>query len=112
MRCSGGMSRPVSTAIPLRLTLRTEQILSLAPRRNRSNLPPIPALSSRVAFRVSPICPTTPSTASADMKQVFGAKPARFFLLLNPWIATNSGVEGVVSVSAADKNSRSTSQNN
>ena len=70
MRCSGGPSRPVSTAIPLRLTSRMEQNLSLAPSRNRLNLLPVPPLSSRVAFCVSPICPTTPSTASADMKQV------------------------------------------
>jgi hypothetical protein len=77
---SGGLSRPVSTAIPLRLTPRTEQNLSLAPCRNRSNLPPIPPLSSRAAFCVSPICPTTRSTASADMKQPFGGKPDRYCL--------------------------------
>ena len=34
----GGPSWPVSTAIPLRLTSRMEQNLSLAPSRNRLNL--------------------------------------------------------------------------
>ena len=72
----------------------------------------IPPLSSRVAFYVSPICPTTRSTASADMKQPFGAKPARSCLRLMPWIAANHGIEGAVSVSAAGKNCRSTSPRN
>ena len=40
--------------------------LSLAPRRNRSNLSPIPPLSSRVAFCVSPICPTTRSIVTGN----------------------------------------------
>ena len=72
--------------------------------RKSLNRPSIPPPSSRVAFCDSPICPTTRSTASADMKQPFGAKPARSFLLLMSWIAANHGIEGAVSVSAADKN--------
>ena len=61
-------------------------------------------LSSRVAFCVSPTCPTTRSTASADTKQPFGAKSARSCLRLMPWIAANHKIGGAVSVSAADKN--------
>ena len=45
------------------------------------------------------------STASVDMKQPFGAKPARSFLLLMPWIAASHGIEGAVS---ATTNSPST----
>jgi len=51
--------------------------------------------SSRVAFYVSPICLTTRSTASADTKQPFGARLARFCLHLMSWVAANHGIEGV-----------------
>ena len=122
MRCSGGPSgqvhqppREVVYALfgraesasfdrdpaPANLTNGTES--SLAPSRNRLNLLPVPPLSSRVAFCVSPICPTTPSTASADMKQAFGAKPDRSFLLSISWIAANHGIGGAVSVLAVAK---------
>ena len=70
----------------------------------RARTPSIPPSSSRGAFCDSPICPTARSTASADMKQPFGAKPARSFLLLMSWIAASHGIEGAVSLSAADKN--------
>jgi hypothetical protein len=63
--------------------------------------------SSRVAFCVLPICPTASSTASADMKQLFGAKPARSFLLLSS-CAANHGIGGAVNVSAVGKNCQST----
>ena len=108
----GRADSAVSTAIRHRTASRTERKPCPAPRRNRRNLPSIPPLSSRVAFCVSPICPTTRSTASADMKQPFGAKSARSFLRLMPWIAANHGIEGAVSVSAAGKNCRSTSPRN
>ena len=75
---------------------RTKRKPCRAPCRNLSNLPSIPPLSSRVAFCVSPICPITRSIASADMKQPFGAKPARSFLRLMPWIAANRGIENAV----------------
>ena len=58
----------------------------------------IPPANSRFAFCDLPICPTTRSTASADMKQPFGAKPGRSFLPLMPWIAVNRGIEGAASV--------------
>jgi hypothetical protein len=47
--------------------------------RMRLNLRPglVQTLSSRDAFCVSPICPATPSIASAVTKQLFGGKSAR-----------------------------------
>jgi hypothetical protein len=103
-RCSGGPTWAVSTAILHRTVSRTEQKPDPLPCRNLLKLPSIPTLSSRVAFYVSPICPTTRSTASADMKQPFGAKAARSCLRLMPWIAANHGIEGAASTSAAGKN--------
>ena len=76
--------------------------------RNPSKLLSILPLSSRVAFCVSPICPTTRSTASADMKQPFGAKPARSCLHLMPWIAANHGIEGAVYALAIGRDCQST----
>ena len=92
------------------ITNETEAVPSSVPKSVEP--PSIPPLSSRVAFCVSPICLTTRSTASADMKQPFGAKPARSCLHLMPWIAANHGIEGAVSVSAAGKNCRPTSPRN
>jgi hypothetical protein len=99
MPCLDGLNQAVSTRIQHRTVARTKPETCPAPS---------PPPSSRVAFCDSPICPTTRSTASADMKQPFGAKPARSFLLLMPWIAAKHGIEGAVSVSEANKNSRST----
>ena len=103
MRCSGGLTRSVSTAIRHRTVSQMEQKPCPAPCRNLSDLPLIRPLSSRVASCVSPICPTTRSIASAGMKQPFGAKPARSCLHWTPWIAANHTIEGAVSVSAAGK---------
>jgi hypothetical protein len=64
----------------------------------------IPTIEFARCFCDSPICPTARSTASADMKQPFGAKPGRSFLLLMSWLAASHGIEGAVSLSAADKN--------
>jgi len=68
MRCSGGLSRPASTAIRHRAVSRMEQKPCPAPCRNLSNLISILPLSLRGAFCVSPICPTMRSIASADMR--------------------------------------------
>jgi hypothetical protein len=67
-------------------------------------LPFIPPLSWRGASCVSPICRTTRSTASADMKQPFGARPARFCLHSMFWAAANHGIGGTVSLPADGKN--------
>ena len=83
MRCSGGLTRSVSTAIRHRTVSQTEQKPCPAPCRNLSDLPSIRPLSSRVAFCVSPICPTTRSIASADMKQPFGAKSGQILFALD-----------------------------
>ena len=72
----------------------------------RTEMPSILPLTSRVAFCVSPICPTTRSIASADMKQPFGARPARSCLRSMRWIVANHKKEGAVSASAVDKTSR------
>jgi hypothetical protein len=72
------------------------QKLCPAPCRSLSRLPVILPPSSRVAFCVLPICPTTHSIASAGMKQPFGAKPARSCLRLAAWIAANHTIEGAV----------------
>ena len=76
--------------------------------RNRANLRSILTLNSRVAFYEWPICPTTRSTASAAMKQPFGAKSAESCLRSMLWIAANPRREDAVSVSAAYKNCRPT----
>ena len=104
----GRADSAVSTAIQHRMAARTKLKTCPTPSANPSRLLSILPQSSRVAFCVSPICPTTRSIASADMKQPFGAKPARSFLLLMSWIAANHGIEGAVSVSAGGKNCRST----
>ena len=83
---------PASRGIP------NEQKPRPAPGRKPS-IPSIPPIS-RVAFCASPICPTTRSTASADTKQPFGAKPARSCLRSMPWIAANHR-RGAASASAA-----------
>jgi hypothetical protein len=80
---SDGPMRGVLTATPLRLISQMVRNPSPAPCRNL-NLPQILPLSLHVAFYVSQICPITRSTASADMKQPFGAKPDRSCLLLKP----------------------------
>ena len=105
-RCSGGLTWSVLTAIRRRSAPQTVRKPCPAPARNPSIPPPILPLISRVVFCVSPICPTMRSTASADTKQPFGAKPGRSCLLSMPWIAANHRTEGDVSVSAAGENCR------
>jgi hypothetical protein len=102
--CSVALTRPASTT-PIQHCTVARTILKTftAPTRTPSRLLSILPLSSRVAFCVSPIWATTRSIASAGTKPPFGAKPARSFLLLKPWIAANHGIEGAVSVSTADK---------
>ena len=100
-RCSGGLISASFDRDPASHGITNGTEAGPAPCRNLLNLLSIPPLSSRVAFCVSPICPTTRSIASADMKQRFGAKPARSYLRLMPWIAANHRIEGAVSVWAA-----------
>jgi hypothetical protein len=69
-----------------------------------SNLPSIPPLTSRAAFCVSPICPTSRSIASADTKQLFGAKPGGFCLLSMLWVVAGHRSVGAVSVTATGRN--------
>jgi hypothetical protein len=76
-RCSGGLTRSVSTAFRHRTAVPKPR---QARNRRLSTLPSILPPSSRVAFCVSPICPTTPSTASVDMKQPFGVGQVLFAL--------------------------------
>jgi hypothetical protein len=109
--CSGGLTRAVSAAIRPRTASRTKWKTCPALCPNLSNPPSLP-LSSCVAFCVSPACPTTRSTASANMKRLFDAKCARSCLRLMPWIAANHRTEGAVSVSAAGKDCRSTVPSN
>ena len=86
------------------ITNGTETVPNSGPKS--SNLPSIPPLTSRVAFCVSPICPTSRSIASVDTKQPCGAKSARSCLLSMPWIVANHKREGAVSVSVAGKTCR------
>jgi hypothetical protein len=65
-------------------------------------------LAFSLAFCVSPICPTTRSTASVDMKQPFGAKLARSCLRSMPWIAANRRKDGPVFMSTVGMNCRPT----
>ena len=60
-------------------------------------------------FCVSPICPTTYSIASADMKQPCGAKSVRSCLLSMPWIALNHKRDGAGSVLLSGKTCQPTS---
>jgi ERF superfamily len=106
--CSDGLNQAVSTHIQHRTTARTKPETCPAPSGNPSRRLSIPPQSLRVAFCVSPICPTTRLTASADMKRPFGAKPARSFLHSMSWIAADHGIEGAVSVSVVGKNCRFT----
>jgi hypothetical protein len=62
--------------------------------------------SSRVAFCVLPICPTSHSTASAAMKQPFGAKSAGFYTLSMPWIDANHKKEDADAISMIGQNYR------
>jgi hypothetical protein len=86
--CSDGLTQAVSTQIQHRTAAHTDPSKRLC----------IPPANSRFAFCDLPICPTTRSTASVDMKQPFGAKPGRSFLPLMPWIVANRGIEGAASV--------------
>ena len=101
----GGPTWSVLTAIGSHDATNGTEALP-CPARNPSIPPPILPPISRVVFCVSPICPTMRSTASADMKRPFGAKPGRSCLLSMHWIAANHRTEGDVSVSAAGKNCR------
>ena len=96
MQSSSGLSRSVSTRIRYRTTFPTKQKQCPVQGLFLSDLPTIPPLILRVAFCVWPICPTMRSIASADTKQPFGGKPARFCLLSMHWIAVNHKREGAV----------------
>ena len=105
MRCSGGLTRRFRTASGVAPHHNGTEALSGSGRTlARSILP----LTSRVAFCVSPICPTSRSTASADTRQRYGAKSVRFYSHSMPWIAASRRREGGVTVSAAGKNWRPT----
>jgi hypothetical protein len=56
-------------AAPANITNGIESFAGSAPKS--VDLPPIPPLSSRVAFCVSPICPTTRWIASSGMKTLW-----------------------------------------
>ena len=104
MRCSGGLTR--SVLIRHRTPSPTKQKQCPVQGLVLSNLPPIPPLTSRVAFCVWPICPTSRSIASADTKQPCGAKPAKSCSRSMHWIVVNHKREGAVSVSVAGKTYR------
>jgi hypothetical protein len=104
MPCLDGPTQAVSTQIQHRTAAHTKLETCPAPSGNPSKRLTIPPPSSRDAFCDLPICPTTCSTASADMEQPFGAKAARSCWRLMPWIAANHGIEGAASTSAAGKN--------
>jgi hypothetical protein len=70
-RTNSSQFRPGSSIARQRTKLKTGSI-------QKSVKTAVNPLSSRVAFCASPICLTTRSTASAAMKQPFGARPARF----------------------------------
>ena len=104
MRCSGGLTR--SVLIRHRTPSPTKQKQCPVQGPVLLNLPPIPPLTSRVAFCVSPICPTSRSIASADTKQPCGAKPAKSCSRSMHWIVVSHRREGAVSVSVAGKTYR------
>ena len=104
MQGLGGLILSRPTPIEHRTAPQTEQTPGPALDRN----PLIPPPSSHVAFCVWPICPTTRSTGSADMRQPFGAKPAGPCLLLMFWIAADHRIEGPVSGLAAATDCRPT----
>ena len=96
----GGAALDRHSKIKRMMALR---VLAAAPRSRMGRAPglpymprgsAIPTLSSRVAFCVSPIRPTTRSIASGDMKQPFGATLARSCLHAMPWIAANRRKDG------------------
>jgi hypothetical protein len=73
-----GRAKPISyDRDPPRRILRTQKKRWRGPSRILSDLLSALPLNSRVAFCVLPTCPTSPSTASAAMKQPFGAKRVR-----------------------------------
>ena len=100
----GRLILSMPTPIVHRTASQTEPKPGPALVRNPLILPPI----SHVAFCVSPICPAIRSIASADMKQPFGAKSARFCLPSMHWIVANHKRECAVSVSVAGKTCRPT----
>ena len=77
------LTQAVSTQIQHRTPVRTN--LETSPSKQLCISP----ANSHVAFCNSPICPTTRSTASADMKQPLGVRPGRFCLHLISWVAAN-----------------------
>ena len=108
MPCSVELTQAVPTRTQHRMAARTK--VKTCPTRfaNPPRLLTILPQSSRVVFCVSPICPTTLSIAKTDMKQPSGARLGRSFLHLMSWVAANHEIEGAVSMSAVDKNCRST----
>ena len=92
-----GLTRSMPTRIELRTKLPLEGIPCRAPSRN----PSIPPPTSRVAFCVSLICPTSLLIGSAAMKPSFGVKSAKSCLPSTRWIVANHKRGGAVSVAAA-----------
>ena len=85
-----GRAKPISyDRDPPRRILRTQKKRWRGPSRILSDLLSALPLNSRVAFCVLPTCPTSPSTASAAMKQPFGAKLVGSYMRSMPWIAAN-----------------------
>ena len=77
MQGSGGLILPMPTPIQHCTGSHKER----KPRPARGRNPLIPPPTSHVAFCVWPICPATRSTDLAGMRQFFGARPARSYLL-------------------------------
>ena len=102
MRGLGNLIRSILTSIEYRSALQTER----KPCPAQGGYPLIPPSTLHVAFCVWPICRVTRSTALADMKQSFGARPVRYCLRSMPLIVANHKREGAASVSTADKNCR------
>ena len=104
MQASGGLILSMPTSIEHRTASQTGGTPGPAVTRK----PLIPQPTSHVAFCVWPICLATRSTGLADMKQSFGARPARSCLLSTHWIVTNHKIEDGVSVSVVGKTCRPT----
>ena len=104
MQTSAGLILSMPTPIDHPTASQTERKYEPALGRNLLIPPP----TWRVVFCVWPICPVTRLTDLAGMKQFFGARPVRSYLLSTHWIVANHEIEDGTSVSAAGKTSRPT----
>ena len=100
--------RRADLSMPTSIEHRTASQTGGTPGPAVTRKPLIPQPTSHVAFCVWPICLATRSTGLADMKQSFGARPARSCLLSTHWIVTNHKIEDGVSVSVVGKTCRPT----